>query len=167
LFPNVGLDPVEHEDAVEVIELVLEDAGQVLVGLDHLLVAVEVDAAQRDVLRADDLEREAWDGEAALLERPLTAAVDDLRVDEDLGALPDVVGEDAALHTDLRRREADTRRVVHGRVHRIDEPHERVVDVVHLTGALLQHRVTKGTNRVADHALRLPAASADPTLASA
>ncbi len=43
----VGLEPVEQQHAVEVVDLVLEHAAEQLVALDHDLVAVEVDAAAR------------------------------------------------------------------------------------------------------------------------
>ena len=56
---DVGLEPVEQQHAVEVVDLVLDHAGEQVVALEHDLLAVEVDAAHRDPLGAHDLELEA------------------------------------------------------------------------------------------------------------
>ena len=64
LAARVGLEPVEHQHAVEVVDLVLDHAGEQLVALDHDLVAVEVEAPHRDELGPHDLEREAGHREA-------------------------------------------------------------------------------------------------------
>ena len=53
------VEMLEQQHAVEVVELVLEQPGEQLVGLERHLVAVEVDAHEMDLLRAHDLEREA------------------------------------------------------------------------------------------------------------
>ena len=50
------VEALEQQHAVEVVELVLEQPGQQLVGLDRDLVAVEVVAGEVDLLRAHDLE---------------------------------------------------------------------------------------------------------------
>ena len=44
LAADVGLEPVEQEHAVEVVDLVLDHAGEQVVALEDDLVAVEVDA---------------------------------------------------------------------------------------------------------------------------
>ena len=61
--------------------------------------------------------------EAALFVAPLARRLDDLGVEQHVraGLVVDVVDEEALLHTDLRRGEADARRVVHRLVHGVDE----------------------------------------------
>src|SRR5262245_66426978 len=78
---DLGLEPVEQQHAVEMVDLVLDHAREQLVALEHDLVPVEVEAAHGDVFRAHDLEVEAGHGEATLLRRDLTRGLDDLGVD--------------------------------------------------------------------------------------
>ena len=59
LAADVGLEPVEEQHAVEVVDLVLDHAGEQVVAFEHDLVAVEVEAAHRDALGPHDLEAEA------------------------------------------------------------------------------------------------------------
>ena len=75
---GVGVEPLEQQHAVEVVELVLEAAGQELVGLDRHVVAVEVDAGQVHLLGPHDLPRQAGHRQAPLLVGPLAVALDDL-----------------------------------------------------------------------------------------
>ena len=98
-----------------------EDATEELVALHDDLVAVEVEPLHRHDLRPDDLERETREREAALFVAPFAGRLDDLRVEQHVGAVADVVDEEALLHTDLGRGQADTRRVVHRLVHGVDE----------------------------------------------
>ena len=65
------VEPVEHQHAVEVVDLVQEHAAEQLVALDHDLVAVEVEALHGDDLGPHDLEREPGQREAAFLVGPL------------------------------------------------------------------------------------------------
>src|SRR3954470_3621109 len=117
----VGVEPVEHEHAVQMVELVEEHPAEELVALDHHLVAVEIEAGHGHDLRAHDLEVEPGDGQAPLLVDPLPRRLGDLGVDEHLGSLADVEGEHALLHPDLGRGQADPRRLVHRVDHRVDE----------------------------------------------
>jgi hypothetical protein len=102
----VRLEAVEEEHSVQVVDLVLEQPRQHLVGLDQDVVPVEPDASERDDLRADDLEVHARYRQAALVVDPLPRRLDDLGVHDDVRALTDVVREDAPLHADLRRGQA-------------------------------------------------------------
>src|SRR6516165_5551471 len=61
----------DQQDAVEVVELVLEHASFELGGFDRDLVAVEIEADEMDRVRPHDLPAEPGDGQTALLERPL------------------------------------------------------------------------------------------------
>ena len=77
--PGAGLGEVlDEEDAVEVVELVLEQPPAV-VGLEVDLVAVEVVALHVDLLRSHDLEAEPGNRQAALDEGPLAPALGDGR----------------------------------------------------------------------------------------
>src|SRR5215471_1181598 len=51
LLAGVGLEPVDDEHAVEVVDLVLDEAAHELVTLEDHLVAVEVEAPHRHHLR--------------------------------------------------------------------------------------------------------------------
>src|SRR4051794_24295696 len=89
----VGVEAVEHQHAVEVVELVQEHPAEQLVTLDDHLVAVEVDPGHGHDLGPDDLEVEPGDRQAPLLVRPLPRRLGDLGVDEHLRALAHVEGE--------------------------------------------------------------------------
>ena len=63
LLALVLVEALDEQHAVEVVDLVLEDPGQVLVGLDRDLVAVEVEPGQVDLLGTHDRPRQAGDRE--------------------------------------------------------------------------------------------------------
>src|SRR4051794_26549934 len=71
----VGVEQFEQQATVEVVELVLEQAGEQLVGLEGHLVAVEVVAGEVDLLWPHDREVQARHRQAALLVLPLTPHV--------------------------------------------------------------------------------------------
>ena len=100
-----------------------------------------------------DLEREAGQREAALFVRPLAGRLDDLGVEHHVraGVVVDVVDEEALLHADLRRGEADAGRLVHRLVHRVDELGERAVDVGHRRGRPLEHGIAEEPDGVSRH----------------
>ena len=74
LLADVGLEPVEQEHAVEVVDLVLDQAAQQLVALEHDLVAVEVDAAHGDELGRTISNVQPGHREAALVVLTLAGA---------------------------------------------------------------------------------------------
>ena len=77
-----GSSAVEHQHAVEVVDLVQEHAAEQLVALEHDLVAVEVEAPHGDELGADDLEPVARAPRGSLLRRSTSPSrLDDLGVD--------------------------------------------------------------------------------------
>src|SRR5579875_284840 len=152
----VRVEPLDDEHPVEVVHLVLEAAGQQLVGLDVEWLAVEADATQVHLLRAHDRPGQAGDRQAALLVGPLAAGLDDLGVDDRGGPAAHVVDEQAALHADLGRGEAHARRRVHRLDHVLDETHERAVDRSDLHRSLAQHRVAVLADWVGGHAQSLP-----------
>ena len=71
LLAHVVLEALDHQDPVEVVDLVLEHPAQEVVGLDGDLFAVEVVAPEVDLVGPDDAQAQAGDGEAALVVVPL------------------------------------------------------------------------------------------------
>jgi hypothetical protein len=52
------------------VHLVLEDAGEILVGIDRHVVALQVVSGEMDLLRPDDVPMQARDREAPFFELP-------------------------------------------------------------------------------------------------
>src|SRR4029078_8435954 len=82
LFAVRAVEAIEHQHAVEVVDLVQEHPPEELVALDDDLVTVEVEALHRHDLGAHDLEGQAGKGETPLFELPLARLLDDLRVEQ-------------------------------------------------------------------------------------
>ena len=143
----LGRHAVEHQHAVEVVELVLEHARLELVGLPLDRVAVEVDAAQQHLLRADHLDVQAGDRQAALLVDPLAVGLDDLRVEDDHRLVAEVPHEDLLLHADLRGGQGEAVvAAVERAEHLVDEAQRLAVDVGDGRGLRLQHGVAEGAD---------------------
>ncbi len=126
------------------VEFVLDQARQELVGLELDLVAVEVPSLHADLLGTHHLEVLTRNRQATLLERPLVMGTGDLRVHQHLwaGIVTEVVDEEPLPHPDLRRGEAQPGRVVHGGEHVLCEFDQVRVDVADLLGPASEHRVT-------------------------
>ena len=135
------------------IELVLEQATGQLRGFDGYLVAIEATANHVHPVGPHDLPREARNRQAALLVRPLAIGLDDLGVDDGLGAaaVVEVPDEQALLHADLRRSQAEAGGRVHGLDHVVDELHEAGVDVGDVGRLLLEDGVSDHTDLVGRH----------------
>ena len=140
----VLVEVVDDEDAVEVVEFVLEQPCLELVSLDRDLVALEVDADEVDLLGTHDLEGEFGHREAALVEGPLSVGLRDLGIQDHPVGLPVVVDEEPLLHAHLWGGQADARRLVHRLEHLLAQADERSIDVSHVVGPRPQ-------NGVADH----------------
>ena len=113
-------------------------------GLDRTLVALLVVGAHAHVDRAVDVELDARDGEAALLQLlALVALPIDLRVDErdHRRVLPDPVHQHALGDAELRCREPHPEGVGHDPGHPRDLVAQRLVEAVDGRRAALQHRV--------------------------
>jgi 16S rRNA (guanine1207-N2)-methyltransferase len=147
----VVLQHVEQQLAVQVVEFVLEQAGEEFVGLDRHFVAVDVDADDMDLLRPHDLERHVGHGEAPFLVFPLTGGFDDLRIDEYLRIVVEVVHEEALLDPDLGCGQAKPGRVVHRHEHVVGDALEAAIDLGDLGRALAEHRVTDESDGVRSH----------------
>src|SRR5437763_6163426 len=160
LLALIGLEQLEQQPAIEVVELVLEHAGQQLVGLDRDLVAVEVVTGQVELLGPDDREVQAGHRQAPLLVLPLAPRLGDHRVDDGLGplvALGKLVDEQALLHADLGRGQAQPRGRPHGVDHVLGQLGHPAVDVGDLGSALLEDGITEHTDGIPGHASSVPA----------
>ena len=96
------------------------------------------------------------DRQAALLVLPLAAGLDYLRIDHRHGALADVVDEDPALDTHLRRGKAYARRGVHRLDHLLGEADDLGVDLLDLRGTLAQDGVAEHPDGEDGHGATLP-----------
>ena len=138
--------PVEDQDAVEVVDLVLEDPRLEAGGLDHDRLAVDVEAADAGVQRPLDVHRDPRQAEAALLgDDDLVGEPLDLGVDE-RGRLAVGAGledEQAAQDAELGGGEADAHAVAHDRDHPLDLGAQLGAELGHLRGLALQHRIAE------------------------
>src|SRR5438067_4424502 len=158
LLALVGIEALEQQDAVEVVDLVLEQPGEHLVAFDRELVPVEVEAGDVHLLRPHDLEREPRHRQAALLVEPFAPRLCDRRVHDHVGpgVVLEVVDEEPLLHAHLGRRQPEPRRVVHRHEHVRGETGEHAVDVVDLGRPLAEDRVAEDADHMG-HAVRLSA----------
>ena len=154
-----GLDAVEDEHAVEVVDLVLDHAGEEVVALEDDLVAVEVEAAHGHEVGAHDLEAEPGHREAPFAVDLLARHLDDLGVDHHVRAvaLVEVVGEEALAHADLRGREPDAFLDLHGLVHAVDERDEVAGDLLDFARGCFSTGSPNSAQRIRGHAPKLPA----------
>ena len=123
--------PHRVENPVEMVDLVLQDAGEQAGGQTGDRAPVTVQGAVAQVGMARDATAQARDRQAAL-EGELVRRADrlELRIDQDMrdraGALGPVGQverhDDAQRFVDLRRREADPLGIDHGRQHVVDQP---------------------------------------------
>jgi hypothetical protein len=144
LLALIARGPVEDQDAVEVVDLVLDHARLESGCLDHDLFALLVQRPDADVDRALDVDEHGRQTEAALLGYLLLVpAPFDLRVDQGhhRGLLLDAVDEQAMEHAELRRGQADAQRIVHQGTHAGDLGAQGIVDLLHRPGPGAQHRI--------------------------
>src|SRR6266508_1068490 len=138
--------PVDGQDAVEMVELVLDHPCLQPFGLDADGLSFRRRSFDLDRGWTIDLD---YDGggaerEAALVgDLDLFAGGDDPRVDERddrlLFVLP--VDENPPEDAELGGRETDTARLVHEQRHALDEPGDRLVEIAHLIRLHPQNRV--------------------------
>src|SRR5690606_30565694 len=155
-LPLERADPIDEEDAVQVVDLVLERTGQEPLGLDPDGPAVPVQPLDDDAGRALDDLLQPRDAETPLLvSLDLVARLEDDRIHEAERLdprLPDIDDDDAAADPDLRRGEADAVRVVHRREHLVHQAPDLVVDLLDRLGLLPQDRVAEDPYLVYRHA---------------
>ena len=146
LLPSVGIEPLEEEDAVEVVELVLEAHGRRTRRLDLHLVAVEVDPPHEhtDFGRTISHARPGTDRHpSSKTHSPSDSSIVGFSTARAPSPSLQVVDEQPLLDTDLRGRQPDTRPVVHRDRHVVDESDEGGVDVGDVLRRLLQDGVAE------------------------
>src|SRR5581483_10365142 len=126
---------IEDQHAVEVVELVRDDAGVEPLELVHDLRAPHVPGLYGD--RGGTLDRHLHTPErqaALVVDDPLAAADRDERIDErvQLLVLAETAHEQPPDDADLRRGQADAARVDHQPGHPLGELPQTVVEVFHL-----------------------------------
>lgn len=145
---------IDEKHPVEVVELVLEQTGHQLIGLDADLVAVEVEAHDVHCLRAGDLPRQTRHRQTALLVHPFAVAFLEHRVDEHLGAVAVVVDEEALPDPDLGSGQAESIGVVHRVEHVVGQTRQSTVELGDDVGRCTQHRVAEDADCVGRHGLK-------------
>src|SRR2546422_3655022 len=109
---------IEKEDAVEVVDLVLDRARLVALRFDAEPLAAPIQRFHDDACGSLHITEDVGNGEAALLGRLfLLAALDNHRVDKGEWRwifVPDVHDSDATRHTDLIGSQTDAFRGPHG-----------------------------------------------------
>jgi hypothetical protein len=145
------LDEVEVDDAVQVVELVLEDAGQPALGLDPELLAVPPPGLDREGRRPGDGALPVGRGEAPLLVRDrLRAALDHLRVDQGVEGVLVLDHHHPQGDADLRRGQADAGGGAHGVDQVVEQALHGRVELAHALGLAAEDLVLQigddGTN---------------------
>src|ERR1700682_1810092 len=141
---------VPEEDAVDVVDLMLEAARQQAVGPHTDVLAGPVLGLDHHPLVALDLTDVAGDGEAALVADLLALGADDLGVDEGMEMVLDLADDNSQQHPYLRRRQPDPGSVAHGVDHVVDQPANGVIDLGYL-GALSAKAGVVGDHDVTNH----------------
>ena len=140
----------------------LEHPAHQLGRLDLDLVAIERPTAHQHLVRAEHLDVQTGDAQAALVVDPLAAALDDLRVDDRHRLVVDVPHDDLLLDADLRRGEGQpVVALVQGVEHVVDEAGDLAVDLGNGGGLRLEHRVAVGADRLG-HACKATEAMSEP-----
>lgn len=95
--------PVHGEDAVEVVDFVLNELGHVAAEIGAMLATAEVQVLQRNVVRANDTDHELWERKAVVPNLEVVGTdVDDLRIDKGHAVFGELDEHDADRGTDLR-----------------------------------------------------------------
>src|SRR5262245_33106745 len=142
-----ALCAVEHQHAVEVVELVLDHAGLEPGRLDRELLPADVHRVRPDEQRPLDVDDDAREAETSLLcgREVVVRAPVDLGVDHDgrlsLGA--DLEDEHAPEGPQLRGSQPDADRVPHQPDHPLSLLGELIVELGHRRGRRLEHGIAE------------------------
>ena len=131
-----GREPIDEQEAVDVVDLVAERAGEELRSRVDPLLAVGVQAAHGHLGRPDGGAVVPGNGQAALHHLLLAGALHELGIDElddllRIVAHREVDDDDPEGHVDLGGRQADAGGGVHGLDHVVQEVADGVVDRLH------------------------------------
>ncbi len=149
---------VDEQNAVEMVDLVLENGGEQALGQDFALLPLAVKRAGAHGRWPLDLGVIFRNRKAALLVgRAVLGRPHDLGIDEHLGVgsfflLGGVDHQKTDRFGDLNGRESDARRVVHGLDHVIDQAAQIIVDALDLFTDEAQLRVGQNDDRSEGHA---------------
>ncbi len=145
------------------VDLVLEGSGQEPRGLDAHGFAQGVSSLYHDGHGSLDDLFQPRDGQAPFRDPVgVPTGLDDLGIDERIPAthllldVPDIHDHHPQRQPDLRSREADALRVVHGLEHVLDQLRQLWIELRYVLGRLPENRVTQNANLVERHR-RIPA----------
>ena len=138
---------VEHEDPVQVIELVLVHARLEIVGLVLDDLAVHIDPTEQDGSWSNQLDIETRDRQAPFVVDPLPSRLDNLGIEDGSTVTIEVPDHDLFLHADLGSSEGDTAVAVIERVeHLLDEADRATIDIGDRRCLRLEHWVAEGSD---------------------
>ena len=151
-------DVVDEKNAIEMVDLVLQNGGEQALGQDLALLALAVEGAGAHGRRPVDLGVIFRNGKATLLVgRALLGRPDDFGIDEHLRVgrlflLRRVDHQKTDGFGDLDRRESHARRIMHGFDHVVDQLAQIVVDALDLFADETQLGVGQSDDRSEGHA---------------
>lgn len=130
----------KEENAVEMVVLVLNNAGEYPVGIKRKMVPVAIKRLHGDLERPANVGVYTGDTETAFLVKPFVRRYrDDLRIDEKARFVLGNVDDEQPLHTtDLRSGETDPLRVVHRRHHIIRKADQVIRDGLYRRGGCVE-----------------------------
>jgi hypothetical protein len=149
---------VDEENAIEMVDLVLQDGGEKALGQDLAFLALAVEGAGAHGRRPLDLGVIFRNGKAALLVgRALLGRPNDLGIDEHLGVgrfflLRGVDHQKTDGLGDLNGRESHARRVMHGLDHVVDQAAQIIVDTLDRLADETQLWIGQNDDRFEGHA---------------
>ncbi len=156
-FPHdtVALQPgkmIDEQDAIQMVDLMLEASRQNVVRLDLLRAAIAIEVTGAHAGRPLDILENVWDRQAALLTgRKLRRSPENFWISETkrlwrggfIDAFGHVENNHPLLHGDLNRREPDAGRGIHGFEHIVHERADAFVDFGHRRAHKAQTRIGK------------------------
>ena len=144
---------IDEQDAIQMVDLMLEASRQNAVRLDLLRAAVAIEITGAHALGPFDVLENVRDRQAPLLTgRKLLRSPENFWIREAkrlrrggcIGAFGHVENDHSFLHGDLNRGETDAGRGIHGFEHIIHERADALVDFGHRRAHKAQTRIGKG-----------------------
>src|SRR5215471_8025998 len=146
-LPGDRVEPVDEQDAAQVIRLMLDASGQVTAALEGDRLPVHVETPGHHAVGPFGGVGEAGEGQAPLVVGLLLGRQLEIRVDQMTQLVVHVVGEHPQAHPDLWRGQAHAGRVQHGVGQVFDEPAELGVEGRDRVGRGAEHRVAEDADR--------------------
>lgn len=148
---------VDEQDAVQMVDFMLQAGGKQPIGFDNLLLAVTAQILHGDGSRTLDLGKIIGNGQATLfIHRARIRRCQHLRVQEHLrlrclAFLRQIDHQHATRHTHLNSSQPDARRIVHCFQHVVRETQNLGIDSFHRARHLAQQRIRKDYQRFYRH----------------